>query len=137
MSSKKATVFIPTSDLTIFYAVRGRQLRPRLPQTISLPLPTKYSRLFSAILNKEATGTNGVLQKFSTDNIQPNHDLSGAATSVDPTVVNKNQHWFPLSLQSAEKATVHSFGLLIYCIFEGLHNCRTSTANAYPNEIYA
>ena len=65
---------------------------------------------------------------------KPKPNLSTPTASVDPTVVNKNQPWFRLSLQSAEKAIVYSFGLLLYCIFEGLHNCRTSIANAYPNE---
>jgi hypothetical protein len=65
---------------------------------------------------------------------KPNLELLAAVASVDPAVVSKNQPWFRLSLQSAEKAMIYSFGLLLYCIFEDQHKCRISITNAYPNE---
>lgn len=55
-------------------------------------------------------------------------------SNVDQAVRAKNWPWFRLSEEAAEKALVYSFGLMLYCIFEGLHNCCVNIANSFPGE---
>jgi len=93
-----------------------------------------YAQYIQSLMRHQSATNNHTWRDLVKEYEKSNLELSAAAASVDPAVVNKNPAWFRLSLQSAEKAMIYSFGLLLYCIFEGVHNCRTSIANAYPNE---
>lgn len=58
--------------------------------------------------------------------------LGSAPTSATPPVEAANRAWFMLSTDSQDKATVYSFGLFIYTVFEGLSSVRRSIANQWP-----
>lgn len=72
------------------------------------------------------------------DCLLPNDHLSDGSsrpntlTGITPT--HHNSPWSGLSAAAQEKSMVHSLGLFIYCVFEGVSNVRRGRAKAFLYE---
>ncbi|KAI1489818.1 hypothetical protein F5X96DRAFT_591727 [Biscogniauxia mediterranea] len=62
------------------------------------------------------------------------HVSSMAYTFAETPVQAKNRAWFALSPESQEKASVYTFGLFLYTIFEGLSNVQRNLVNSFPKD---
>lgn len=72
---------------------------------------------------------------ISSDSSHLHHEKKSGSYHPDTYGQSTNVPWFSLpSACAQEAAQVYSLGLFIYCVFEGLSNCRISVANAYPCE---
>ncbi|KAI1506265.1 hypothetical protein F5X99DRAFT_128942 [Biscogniauxia marginata] len=70
-----------------------------------------------------------LLDKYACAHVSPT-----AYTPAETPVQAKNRAWFALSPESQEKASVYSFGLFLYTVFEGQSNVRRNIMNKWPND---